>query len=241
MTIWHHLGNFFYSNAFVGLVALGAATIAYRVYSKQKRDTKRDAANIVLLEIENAEQQSEKVSFDKPFTDINDEDVFLMPVASWDKYKYLFVRDFDRNEWDKITNFYRKCHSYDQSVVFHNASLDHNMKQLRVNVQRELAEYASEYASKYAGANETDKETVKQEYIRKRNNFTDLYTGSEKIDPIIFTYIPTKAFIDAKRALSNLETSLSLTSVGIKLKKLVDKNTIGGRIKNWLNSFKNLK
>ncbi len=39
-----------------------------------------------------------------------------MPTESWSKYKYLFVRDFDRDERDIIFGFYEQCNTYDETV-----------------------------------------------------------------------------------------------------------------------------
>jgi len=218
ITLWHHVGNFLYSNFFVGLVALGVGIAAYRVYAKQKRDAKRDAANIILLEIEDAERQLEKVSSARPFTGGDEEDVYLMKAASWDKYKYLFVRDFDRNEWDKITTFYTKCQAYDQAVVFNKASTEKNQQEVRANLQRVLTDHAAQYA-KATKVDDKDVQAVSdQAYQQLHDAYIERLVGK---DSNIFTYVPRQSEADAKRALSNLETSLSLTSVGIKLKAMV--------------------
>jgi hypothetical protein len=240
VTFWQHLGNFFYSNAFVGVVALVVGFAAYRVYAKQKRDTKRDAANIILMEIENAERQLEKVNPDKPFAGPDGEDTFLMPSASWDKTKYLFGRDFDRNEWDKINGFYTKCLLYDEAVRLNNNYFDKNQQELRVNLQHSLADYARTHAESLKITEPEDIAALEKEYADKRKQYTDTMVGNTDIDHM-FMYMPVKAENDAKRALKNLETSLSLTSVGIKLKKLADKNTVFSRFKRWLGSFSNSK
>src|SRR5579862_2127642 len=105
---WQHwLGPFLRSNFFIVLSTFGAGYIAWNVYKSQKSDEKRNAANVILLEIEGAEEGLRKVSPQKPFLD--DGDAVLMRTASWDKYKHLFVSDFasHRNEWGKISEIGR--------------------------------------------------------------------------------------------------------------------------------------
>lgn len=212
------------SNFFIAGVTFVVGFVAYRVYAKQKRDAKRDAANIILLEIEDAERQLEKVNVDRPFTGADEDDVYLMKSASWDEYKYLFVRDFDRNEWDKITAFYTRCQAYDQSVSFNKKSREHNQREVRVNLQRILADHAKKYiddglkdAATTVGENAQLRTQV---YEAVREAYIELLVGDKSS---IFTYTPMQSEKEAKRALGAIETSLSLTSVGTKLKDMVNK------------------
>jgi hypothetical protein len=222
MSIWSHIVVFFNSDFFIALVTLIAASIAFGLYRKQKNDEKRDAANTILLEIEGAERQLTKVSEDKPFPNIDEEDVYLMRASSWDEFKYLFVNNFDRNEWDKITDFYRRCHDYDEAVTYHNLNSKKNLQALRVNMQRVLANYADEYTRSIEGKTEEEFTELEIKYINRRQTFINIYGNTSTTH--MYSYIPIKPQNDAKRALKGLETSLSLTSVGIKLKQLSQKH-----------------
>ncbi len=230
-TLWQHMGNFLYSNFFVGLVALGVGVAAYSVYSKQKRDSKRDSANIILLEIEHAEQQMQIVTQTQESESLN-ENIYLMRVASWEKYRYLFVRDFDRNEWDKVTDFYDKCQRYDTAVRYNNTFFKANEENLRTNLHRVLADYADEYVSTASNATPTERTEAERVYLEKRQSFIDMYMRTTQ--GYLYMYNPIKPVNDAKTVLSSIETSLSLTSVGIKLKRLARASSIWQRTRSWL-------
>lgn len=217
---WSYLIPIVNSTALLTAVTLVIATSAYRIYNRQKKDNKHDAAKILLLEIEGAERQLERVSPDKPFSNINEPDVFVMPTASWDKYKYLFVTDFDRNEWDKITGFYVRCRAYDDAVRLNRLYFDKNQQEIRVNLQRILATYADTYATAMATAStDAERNPLTASYVAKRKAIETTMTGVGQPD-FVTTYMPMKSENDAKAALRNVEGSLSLTSVGSKLKKL---------------------
>lgn len=219
---WQHFaGPLLRSNFLIALLGLGA----YWVYLKQKKDHKRDAANVILLEIESAEQQLTKINRDSPFDNVNEEHVFLMKEGSWNKYRYLFVKDFDRNEWDKISEFYNQCQAYDDAVRYYNSLFDKNAQEVRQNLQRVLARYAEEHASNTFGRSATDKQTLDEAYIKKRQQFVDIYMNT--LPTHMYVYLPEKPSKDAIRAAKTI-ADLSITSVGIKLKRLSTKNTVSG-------------
>jgi len=208
------------SNFFLVLATLGAGYVALRVYQNQKRDEKRNAASILLLEIGGAEDALTKVNSDKPIVGIDEADVFLMKTSSWDKYKYLFATDFkDKNEFSKISEFYDKCKEYDDAVRLRNASFYHNQKQLRINAHRIIARYTDEYAINLEGAkDEEQKDTLSRKYMAKRKLFEDAYIGQDA--PNIFTYLPLQPFNNAKRVLGTIDRNLSTSSAGERLKEL---------------------
>ncbi len=237
VTFWHHLGNFFYSNFFVGLVALGVGVAAYSVYRRRRRDVKRDAANVILLEIESAEQQLQAVNQTQAqLPDTLPETIFLMKNSSWEKYRYHFVRDFDRNEWDKITDFYDKCRRYDEAVVYNNSLFKANHRNWASNLYRVLAEYAREHADKMVEAKDNDKPALEDAYINRRKTLIETYTNVD--EKHTYFHNPIKPVNDAKAVLSTIETNLSLTSVGIKLKRLAAIRSLAQRLKSWFTGPK---
>src|SRR5690606_44674 len=101
------------SPATTSFVAIVAATGAFIIYFIRRRDHKKDAANIVLLEVKNAERNLEEAR--KTYEDAKQknaaaivfpEKLRLMPTESWTKYKYLFVRDLSPEQWDEVSKFY---------------------------------------------------------------------------------------------------------------------------------------
>jgi len=84
------------------LATVLAAFVAFLVYRKQKADTKRDAAKIILQEIRRAEdiisdyKQNGGYQFAKK----------IIATNSWSKNLHLFVGDLDNDELDRISNLY---------------------------------------------------------------------------------------------------------------------------------------
>lgn len=222
--------GFFESNFFIGLATLIVGVAAYGVYARQKRDAKRNAANIVLLEIERAEQQIQIINQAQQPGTLN-ENLFLMKSASWEKYRHLFVKNFDRNEWDKLTDFYDKCQRYDEAVRYNNTFFKENAQELTTNLHRALADYAKDCAEQMSAGTPAQKNTLENAYLAKRKQFIDLYMN---VDPDhLYMHFPMKPINDAKAVLDSIEPSLSLTSVGIKLKRLA--RTSGGTWQRLIN------
>lgn len=197
----------------------------WRVYQSQKADEKRNAANVILLEIEGAEDGLRKVNVTKPFSD--DGDVILMRTASWDKYKHLFVADFVnyRNEWDKIAEFYALCENYDKAVASQNETIEDNKRELISNVQRVLAGYADQRAAELAPdrddfKDEEKREALERRYRAKRQRFMDVTVGIVSQAAQIDQYIPKKFNMDANRSLDAIDKNLSTSTAGMRLREL---------------------
>jgi hypothetical protein len=222
----HYLGPLLRSNVFIVLATFLAGYIVWRVYQNQLADEKRSAANVVLLEIEGAEEALKKVTTDKPFSE---ERLVLMETASWDKYKHLFVSDFIgfKDEWNKITDFYSQCKGYDEAVVGQNEMTDYNTKQMIVNQQRILSDFALKHNNELAGESkdEKSKAALKQEYKAKRTQFVDVYTGIVSRDAPIDHYTPVRFYNDAKRILGIVDRNLSTSTAGVRLKELATHRT----------------
>ncbi len=202
------------SNLFTGIVTLIAGAIAYYVYWRQKKDSKKDAANIILLEIQSAERVLVQVG--ESVREKTLPNKFTMPTESWSKYKYLFVRDFDRDEWDAITEFYNGCKLYDEAVSYNKSLFQKNEEQIRVNMLKTPADYIREYVDQEPASDDAA-ETVRLEAaFAKANKFQTTYLS--RIASLF--YSPQKPLTDAKTAFDSLNITMSQTSIGIKLKKL---------------------
>lgn len=218
------MGNLFsfvsyYSNPlstiFVGLVAL-------IVYYKQKIDNKKDAANILLLEIESAEKSLKptRENLEKNGTLISE--IFLMPNESWSKYKYLFVKDFTAEEWDTIADFYNYCKLYDDSVRLFNSFFEKNEEQIRVNLQKNAAEFSKEYTTKIISAKTiNEKNKLSTQLLDLAVEYQKQYFDINTKRADVFYYTPQKPITDATVYMKYLNTDLTLsTTIGTKLKRM---------------------
>ncbi len=235
---WQNFLNPFLNSTFlVSLVTLIIGIAAYSIYRKRKDDFKRDAANTILLEIESAEQQLQKINeiISSPQnSDPVAPGLYLMPNSSWDKFRYLFVRDFDRNEWDKVSDFYNKCQKFDEAVSYNESLFDKNVNEIRKNLQSILANYADGHAKNLIDKTVDEKTKLEEQYIKKRREFIGVY-GNTHPD-YTYLYYPSQPVNAAKAVLGSIETNLSLTSVGIKLKRLLSDSSVAKKIKSKLFS-----
>jgi len=102
------------SNLFLAVITVLVGFIAYLLYRKQKKDYKRDAASIVLMEIRNAERVIERMK--SQGVQISSSVEEILPTNHWVKYNYLFMKSLDKDELDLVNNFYNKCSVIDKAL-----------------------------------------------------------------------------------------------------------------------------
>jgi hypothetical protein len=106
--------NFLLIQNFSGFATLLTGTVAWIVYSLQKRDRKISSARIVLSEIRLAEKRIDEISdllerIQKNFPSV-------LPINSWEKYSYLFASDFDQDQIEELNEFYNNCTIIENAV-----------------------------------------------------------------------------------------------------------------------------
>lgn len=191
-------------------VTLVVGFVALEVYRRQKRDEKKNAARIILVEIENAERQLSVIKENG-----NDgsllESSRLMSSYSWEKYRHMFGQNFTPREWDTISDFYNRCLQYDKAVEYDGSSFYHDIEAFRTSVNNSLALGVANIITNNSGLS---REEVDAEYKVYKDKLIEAYMGNLHI------YSPNKPINDAAKALKDLNSTLSLTSVGDKLRKM---------------------
>lgn len=217
--------NFLNSDFFVGLVTLLVGLVAFRIYRKQKIDQKKDAANVILLELETAEQKLQRINSARA-DDLNRlPNIYLMEESSWDKFRYLFVKDFDRNEWDKITDFYSKCKSYDEAVSYNESHFDKHVQEMRKIQHKYFGAYSAEYVENtFSENNPRTIQENKDTMDAKKSMLLDAIGIRDTSNT--YLYSPQQPLDQATIALLSIESNISLTSVGQKLKSISFKKTL---------------
>lgn len=196
------------------VVTLIVGVVAIYVYKKQKLDTKRDAANSILLEIQHAERSIDKVR-DFIKKDSLDVDVIILQADSWIKNKHLFSRDFDKDEWDSITDFYERAKLLDQAVAYNHLGFSSDVEQIRSNKQRMLADFTKELVGELELSNKEDWTNIIAAYKTKVDIFDQQYMEQQGR----FAYNPSKPISDAKLYVNEVK-KLTTSSVGQKLKNI---------------------
>lgn len=132
---------------------------------------------------------------------------------SWAKYSHLFSSDFDKEEWETITDFYANARLLDESITETNRSFGEDIAQIRVNKQRILADITKDTLDQ---AGTTDSEQALAKYNQKLEVFDKLYMSRQDD----FAYTPVKYLNDAKKCLEDMN-KISITNIGSKFKKII--------------------
>lgn len=220
------INEFVSAPIFNPLLTLIVGSIAYVLYCKQQNDYKSDAAKIILLEIENAERSlkkaaaSLKIGTDKVKHELPEKN-FVMQTESWSTLRHLFVRDLNQAEWESISDFYNMCHLFDLAVSNNDSFFQMDTEQIRINANRIIFDLVKTSTEKIVEIGESDikKKNEEIERLAKARKFFEEYFE----DPNHFyMYSPIKPLNDAIFYISNMNTNLSLTSIGLKLRKIAN-------------------
>lgn len=204
--------DFLNSNGFQTLVTLLVGIVAWVVYVKQKKDSKVDEARSIVLEIQNAESALSKVR-DAVKAGHLDIDVQVLQSESWSMSKRLFVRDFDGDEWDIISDFFNRASLIDEAIRYNKTAFASDIEQIRSNKQATFARFAAEAVEKAKGTENVDE--FRKNYDLKAKAFDGLYMDHQGD----FLYKPLKPLNDVKMYLDGM-SNLSATVVGQKFKKI---------------------
>jgi len=90
----------------IGLITLVVGLSAIYLYLKQKADSKRDVAKLILQEIRYAEQQIRNSRRGALGYSLSSR---LLPTNSWDDNIHLFIKDMKETEIDMISEFYSQA------------------------------------------------------------------------------------------------------------------------------------
>lgn len=205
------------SNFFQTVVTVLVGLIAYAVYERQKSDLKKNAATSILLEVQNAERVISRIK-ESVRNGRLEIDYKLIQSNNWNKYQHLFSRDFDKDEWDEITDFYNKSILLDEAIRYNSLAFGNDVEQIRSNKQRVLADFAKDLITEASGKSPIQNDELQKmlnEFNEKVKAFDQTYMGKQGE----FAYYPIKPINDAKIYLEDLK-KISTSSVGQKLKKL---------------------
>lgn len=227
--VWQHIiYNALTSRALPPLIAIVAAAGAFIIYYIHRRDSRRDAANIILLEIENAEKLLEEAkknytaakSLDPPSISFP-ENLRLMKIESWTKYKYLFVKYLEPEEWEEISNFYVNCQLFDEALEHIDSFFRHNESEIRANIQRNVATYAKNLADDLTLNPDNDPDVTKKnnELINETKTRKDVAIQAN-LNDLVYIYTPKKYYQDAETYFNRLSSNISKTQTGQTLKRL---------------------
>lgn len=208
---------FFNSNFLQTAVTLVAGLVAVYIYAKQKKDTKKAAANSIFLEIQHIERCIPKIKEAVRRGNLQNLDFNILRDDSWSRYSNLFSSDFDREEWEAITDFYNSAKILKEAIDQTNKSFEEDIAQIRVNKQRILADITKDTIYMLDSQADASSENALEQFNKKVEVFDKLYMSRQED---YFAYTPVKYMNDAKKCLEDIN-KISITTIGTKFKDIV--------------------
>lgn len=201
------------SNFFQSIVALIVGVFVFVQYRINRRDHLRDAASIIIIEIQTASRTIKSIR--KRLVDrVLDSDVSVMPSDSWKENRQLFAKYLDRDEWDTIEDFYDRSRLLDDVVKYNRQMFRNDVEQIRINKQRAAADFAIDTVNNIA-ANSMNKEDVANMFSGKVSVYDTLYMSKQGE----LAYTPNQVTDDAKKYIDNIPDILN-SSAYVKLKSI---------------------
>lgn len=198
--------DYFFQYIFSGLATLVTGVVAWFVYLYSKRDKKIEIATIILNDIFLAEREINNIKKNKVINDYS----FILPSNHWNESQHLFVKDFDSDELNKISEFFKACSLAEESLKLIRSYLPISMDQKTRAIQEKLLELACT----------ADNKAV---YESKKQKILEVLHSEEYW---FLPNAPTQKLIDF---LQNVE-QLSLSSIGVKLKNIRDTKWFSVRV-----------
>lgn len=205
--------KFLDSNFFQSIVALIVGVFVFVQYRINRRDHLRDAASIIIIEIQTASRTIKSIR--KRLVDrVLDSDVSVMPSDSWKENRQLFAKYLDRDEWDTIEDFYDRSRLLDDVVKYNRQMFRNDVEQIRINKQRAAADFAIDTVNNIA-VNNMNKEDVANMFRGKVSVYDTLYMSKQGE----LAYTPNQVTDDAKKYIDNIPDILN-SSAYVKLKSI---------------------
>lgn len=219
MGLWHLIYKIFVFPGTLTAVTILAAFVVWALYDRQRRDLRRDAAKIVLSEIERAEGLIADVKKALAVVEANNipDSMRLLKVDNWDSAQYQLTGHLPEDVITKINNFYTYGRLIDEALAAIDGAFWKNESAVRENAFRVNADYAV----KLLDAVEVNPNNLPE--IAAKNNaitaqFKEKRDAFNKSFPTFYTYAPVKPTNDIKKYLDLLPMGLSQGRVGDELR-----------------------
>lgn len=194
---------FWNSNLISGLATIITGGVAIWVYFNQKKDSKIQAAKVLLTEIRIAEEKIDQIR-DKIIDGSTSDLPVIFQTNSWKKYSHMFVSDFDQDELKLINSFYDYGEQIEEFAKRNNEFFWINVEERGKVTLQKLADIIIE------AFDDSDPNT----YITKKREFL-----SNGFDNHNIPYTPKKTLDGVKNYLERIQ-KITTSSCGIKLKKI---------------------
>jgi hypothetical protein len=188
------------------LATLATAWAAYYIYQKNRKDTRREAAAVLLSEIRSVVRALPAIKVDFQRNNNLVERRYLLENSSWEKYRYVMLSQLGFEQWDALKGFFEAVALYDNAVAINDGYFDANTQQIWINLHKYYLKVLER-----AGGVITD--STSQELVA----FTDTYVTNMYKH---VGYEPHKPVSMADSALDAIDENMLVSTVGEKLIQL---------------------
>lgn len=221
-----------FGEIFVGFATIFSAWVVLAVYFFQKWNSKVEAAQIIFLEIENAENSLAEIDriFEAYRGDVKyvvlPTSIFVLPVNSWKAYKHLFVSNLDQNEQRAINRFFEYCSLIENTMEdirrYIPISVDEKIRETQRQILNLIKESVDQY-EKMAKESDNDPQKIidSQEIMKKheekKGNMIKHFAAESYTFPPSFGILEIQEYVKSAN-----KYNISISSVGAKLKAVAN-------------------
>ena len=207
---------------------------AFVLYVLGKRSTKRDAAKVIEIEINNAEKTLAEIK--KSLSEsggVNIGTKVCLPTRSWEKYKHMFVSDFSESDWNRLSEFYENCSYVDEAINLNNSFFIQNSQAIRTEKYRAAAAFTTDAIQSvekggYSVAKSDGTVEIAPDASERVQNL--VANKMSAFNQIVFDaveksgghYNPDKPINDTNKLMNYMEIKILDGELGIKLRKIAN-------------------
>lgn len=220
------------------IITFAVGLFVFIVYIWQKADAKRTAARIINVEISGAEDRLKalKVKFsDSGGTDIGKD--FVLSTNSWSNYRHLFIKDLTDKQWRKLGDFYDDSEVLNEAIKENDSFFGYNSQAIRTARYDAAASFvtkaindveAGKFSITQLDGTQIVSPTAEQEIKNRINLELSAFNQilEESLNSANVHYNPKKPINDTDRTLKHIDTGLSDSDIGIKLRKIADRKIL---------------
>lgn len=188
------LFKFLDSNFSQTIIILLTGLVAFAIYIINKHVEKRDAARIILNEIRIAEKAIQDINNHKRISELS----IILPNNNWERYKHLFIKKLDQDDFNLINDFYYKCSYAEQYRKLYYDILNNSVMVKAIYMQEKLIDLMMKTIFEQNKNDEYYNENKKQ-LIEMANKENWLFDSSRPIQNLL-EYIHNIIFITPSNA-----------------------------------------
>ena len=213
-------------------VTLIVGLFVFILYIWQKRDSKKNAAKIIEVEISGAEDKLKELKV--KFAESSGNEIvnsLILSSNSWTKYKHLFINNFTAKQWRKISEFYDNCELLNEAVREKDSFFGQNSQAIRTARYNAAASFVTKAINDVAEGklnithpdgtstlSSNAEVEVKSEVENKMRAFNQIL--EESLNATNAHYNPMKPINDTDRVLKYMNTEILDGDIGIRLRQI---------------------